>query len=315
MNGTVGQRTVAKGFVDAPVIYNGEHDSDVGGGVSQFATTTFNAAFFGGLDFEEYQSHSLYISRYPYGREATVSWKQPDLKIKNVTPYGILIWPTYTGTSLTVTLYSTPWVTGEQTGQTERPQGACTKVSPSGPAPGPATATPMSIRCSPPTGRPRASSVERGPDMAHEMTADVPVTSDRSADDLEFEPRMSDADALMWNIEKDPLLRSTILTVMVFDRSLDRDRLHRRIDRVSRLIPRLRQRVRGHTLSIAPPRWDVDPNFDLHYHLRFMRAAGAGTHARAARHRRSRWPCRASTGPGRCGSSPSSRGSTATARR
>ena len=128
LNGSVGQRTVAKGFVDAPVIYNGEHDSDIGGGVSQFATTTFNAAFFGGLDFEEYQSHSLYISRYPYGREATVSWKQPDLKIKNTTPYGILIWPTYTGTSLTVTLYSTPWVTGAQTGQTERPQGHCTKV-------------------------------------------------------------------------------------------------------------------------------------------------------------------------------------------
>ena len=128
LNDSVGQRTVAKGFVDAPVIYNGEHDSDIGGGVSQFATTTFNAAFFGGLDFEEYQSHSLYISRYPYGREATVSWKAPDLQIKNITPYGILIWPTYTGTSLTVTLYSTPFVTGEQTGQTERPQGACTKV-------------------------------------------------------------------------------------------------------------------------------------------------------------------------------------------
>ncbi len=128
LNGSVGQRTTAKGFVDAPVIYEGEHDSDIGGGVSQFATTTFNAAFFAGLDFEEYQSHSLYISRYPYGREATVSWKEPDLKIKNITPYGILIWPTYTGTSLTVTLYSTPWVTGEQTGQTERPQGPCTKV-------------------------------------------------------------------------------------------------------------------------------------------------------------------------------------------
>ncbi|MGZ4784143.1 MAG: wax ester/triacylglycerol synthase family O-acyltransferase [Acidimicrobiales bacterium] len=96
-------------------------------------------------------------------------------------------------------------------------------------------------------------------------------------DDIEFEPRMSDADALMWNIEKDPLLRSTIVTIMVFDSALDRDRLHRRIDRVSRVIPRLRQRVRGHTLSIAPPRWDVDPNFDLDYHLRFMRAAGAGS--------------------------------------
>lgn len=112
--------------------------------------------------------------------------------------------------------------------------------------------------------------------MADEK-ADAPVTNGPTVDDLDFEPRMSDADALMWNIEKDPLLRSTILTVMVFDRPLDRDRLHRRIDRVSRLIPRLRQRVRGHTLSIAPPRWDVDPNFDLHYHLRFMRVAGAGT--------------------------------------
>jgi len=97
------------------------------------------------------------------------------------------------------------------------------------------------------------------------------------SDDIEFEPRMSDADALMWNIEKDPLLRSTIVTVMIFDRAIDRERLHRRIDLVSRQIPRLRQRVRGHTLSIAPPRWDVDPNFDLDYHLRFMRVAGAGT--------------------------------------
>jgi diacylglycerol O-acyltransferase len=95
--------------------------------------------------------------------------------------------------------------------------------------------------------------------------------------DMEFEPRMSDADALMWNIEKDPLLRSTIVTVMIFDRPLDAERLRRRIDRVSRVVPRLRQRVRGHTLSIAPPRWDVDPNFDLDYHLRFMRVAGAGT--------------------------------------
>jgi WS/DGAT/MGAT family acyltransferase len=96
-------------------------------------------------------------------------------------------------------------------------------------------------------------------------------------DDIEFEPRMSDADALMWNIEKDPLLRSTIVTVMVFDRPLDRERLRRRIDRLSRVIPRLRQRVQGHTLSVAPPRWDIDRNFSLDYHLRFMRAVGSGT--------------------------------------
>lgn len=94
---------------------------------------------------------------------------------------------------------------------------------------------------------------------------------------FEFEPRMSDADALMWSIEKDPLLRSTITTVMVLDQAPDRDRLTRRMERVSRVVPRLRQRVLGHPLSIAPPRWEIDPNFDLSYHLRWMRATGDGS--------------------------------------
>jgi diacylglycerol O-acyltransferase / wax synthase len=96
-------------------------------------------------------------------------------------------------------------------------------------------------------------------------------------DDLEFEDRMSDADALMWTIEKDPLLRSTILTVMIFDQPIDRDRLRLRLDRVSRVVPRLRQRVQGHALSVAPPSWDVDPNFDLDFHLRFTGGLGSGT--------------------------------------
>jgi WS/DGAT/MGAT family acyltransferase len=95
--------------------------------------------------------------------------------------------------------------------------------------------------------------------------------------DAEFDPRMSDSDALMWNIEKDPLLRSTITMITTLDRAPDRDRFTRRMDRASRLVPRLRQRVLHHPLSIAPPRWEVDPNFDLHYHLRWMRAAGDGT--------------------------------------
>ena len=129
LNERVGQRTVEKGFVEAPVIYNDEHTTDIGGGVSQFATTTFNAAFFAGLDFEEYQSHTEIIGRYPTGREATVSWPSPDLKIRNSTPYGILIWTSYTDTSITVTMYSTKWVAGEQTGQTTEPKGPCTRYS------------------------------------------------------------------------------------------------------------------------------------------------------------------------------------------
>jgi len=94
---------------------------------------------------------------------------------------------------------------------------------------------------------------------------------------FEFEPRMSPNDALMWSIEKDPLLRSTIIMVILLESAPDRARLTRRMDKVSRNIPRLRQRVIGHPFSIAPPRWEIDPNFDLNYHLRWMRAAGDGT--------------------------------------
>jgi len=128
LNDTVGKRTTAKGYLEDGVIYNGKLTKDVGGGVSQFATTAFNAAFFGGLDIPEYQMHTIYISRYPYGREATLSFPNPDLKLTNNTPYGVLIWTSYTPTSITVSLYSTPWVTGEQTNQTTSPAGACTRV-------------------------------------------------------------------------------------------------------------------------------------------------------------------------------------------
>ena len=92
-----------------------------------------------------------------------------------------------------------------------------------------------------------------------------------------FEDRMSDADALMWNIEKDPALRSTIVTVGILDGVLDEANITARVDRLSRIIPRLRQRVRSNPLSIAPPRWEYDPLFDLKYHLRFTKVPGKGT--------------------------------------
>jgi vancomycin resistance protein YoaR len=129
VNGTVGRRTKDKGFVAAPVIEEGRFSEGVGGGISQFATTLFNAAFFAGLDFGEYQSHSIYISRYPYGREATLSFPHPDLQIENTTPHGVLLWPEYTDRTITVTLYSTRFATGEQTGQTKSQRGNCTRVS------------------------------------------------------------------------------------------------------------------------------------------------------------------------------------------
>jgi WS/DGAT/MGAT family acyltransferase len=94
---------------------------------------------------------------------------------------------------------------------------------------------------------------------------------------MRFEARMSDMDALMWGIEKDPLLRSTITAVAVLDRAPDRERVMDKIERGTRLIPRLRQKAVSPPFSVAPPAWVVDPNFDLSYHVRWVRAAGDGS--------------------------------------
>jgi vancomycin resistance protein YoaR len=129
LNEVVGERTTENGFVLAGAISNGEHVDAIGGGVSQFATTAFNAAFFAGLEIESYQFHTEHFDRYPYGRESTVSYPSPDFIIRNPSPYGVLMWPTYTDTSVTVHLYSTPWASGEQTGQTTSSRGSCTDVT------------------------------------------------------------------------------------------------------------------------------------------------------------------------------------------
>lgn len=107
LNGYVGPRDRGRGFVDAPMILNGKYVDSVGGGVSQFATTMFNAVFFGGFEDVHHKPHSYYISRYPPGREATVSSPAPDLKWRNDSPYGVLVTTSYTSKSITVTLWST----------------------------------------------------------------------------------------------------------------------------------------------------------------------------------------------------------------
>lgn len=128
VNDYVGRRTEEKGFVDGGVIYLGKFQKDVGGGVSQFATTLFNAAFFAGLDFGEYQAHSIYLSRYPYGREATISYPHPDLQLINNTPYSMLLWPTSTEESVTVQIYSTLHMTVSQSDQWTEEEDLCVEV-------------------------------------------------------------------------------------------------------------------------------------------------------------------------------------------
>ncbi|MET9339571.1 VanW family protein [Nonomuraea sp. NPDC003804] len=107
INGIVGERTAAKGYVPAGQIVAGKMEDGVGGGVSQFATTMYNAAYFGGFQDVEHLAHMYWISRYPAGREATVFWPSVDLKWKNDSEYGVLVKTSYTGTSITVDLWST----------------------------------------------------------------------------------------------------------------------------------------------------------------------------------------------------------------
>ena len=91
LNGIVGERTAANGFVEGFVIQGGKFKRELGGGVSQSATTTFNAMFFAGLKDIEHRPHTLYINRYPAGREATVSWPNLDMSFQNDTKYGVLV--------------------------------------------------------------------------------------------------------------------------------------------------------------------------------------------------------------------------------
>lgn len=105
VNERVGPRTQANGFVAGPTIVEGEIEDTFGGGVSQFATTLFNAAFDGGYQIIERQAHSYYFSRYPMAHEATLSFPKPDLIFKNDTAYGLLIRATYTGTTIRIALY------------------------------------------------------------------------------------------------------------------------------------------------------------------------------------------------------------------
>jgi vancomycin resistance protein YoaR len=113
LNGSVGERTKANGFTEGYIVSDGIFKKDLGGGVSQIATTTFNAMFFAGLEDVEHKPHSVYIDRYPEGREATVAWPTLDLKFTNTTPYAVLVkahvrksTPSLEGAA-TVSMYST----------------------------------------------------------------------------------------------------------------------------------------------------------------------------------------------------------------
>jgi vancomycin resistance protein YoaR len=105
LNDAMGPRTANRGFDYAPVIAaDNVLRQGVGGGVCQYATTLFNAVFFAGLPVVERHEHSLYISHYPTGRDATVAWGALDFKFRNDTGKSILIRSWIDGGALTVAL-------------------------------------------------------------------------------------------------------------------------------------------------------------------------------------------------------------------
>jgi len=106
-NGAIGERTAAKGYQEAAAIVDGKLVPQLGGGICQVGTTLFNAIFLSGLPVKERHNHSFYISHYPKGRDATVSWGGPDLKFVNDTENWVMVSVAYSSSSITISLYGT----------------------------------------------------------------------------------------------------------------------------------------------------------------------------------------------------------------
>ena len=92
-----------------------------------------------------------------------------------------------------------------------------------------------------------------------------------------YDNKMSDAEGLMWRLEKDPHLSSTFANVTILDKSPDFEQLLRRMDRATHVFTRLRQRVQPMPVNLTAPMWVDDTNFDLHYHVRRLALPKPGT--------------------------------------
>jgi vancomycin resistance protein YoaR len=126
LNDAIGERTTERGFRPAPVIIGNEYAEEVGGGTSQVATTAFNAAWEAGLEITERNPHSLYISRYPLGRDATVYWPSLDLKFVNDTDTWVLVKGFAEGDGISIAIYG---------GEARRVESSATPLVVTGPVP------------------------------------------------------------------------------------------------------------------------------------------------------------------------------------
>ncbi len=122
LNGATDPRDASTGYVDAGIIEDGHPSRGVGGGVSQLATTLYNASYFAGMVDVEHKEHSFYISRYPVAREATVFENLIDVKFRNDGPTPVLIRTVWTPSNVTVKfLGQKQWDVTSQTGPKSNP--------------------------------------------------------------------------------------------------------------------------------------------------------------------------------------------------
>ncbi|EOM76713.1 hypothetical protein DW322_07090 [Rhodococcus rhodnii] len=143
LNGHTGPRGTAQGYVESGIINNGRPDNAVGGGVSQVATTLYNASYFAGMEDVAHTEHSYYISRYPEAREATVFEGAIDLQFRNPFDTAVLIAASADSSTLTVSFYGTDHVEVESvTGSRSNPTQPNTVRLPAGEACSPSSGAP-----------------------------------------------------------------------------------------------------------------------------------------------------------------------------
>ena len=130
---TLSPITAAGGYYSAGIVQDGKHVEGIGGGLSQMATTTYNAGFYAGLEDVEHRQHSYWFSRYPAGREATIFVGSIDMKFKNNTPYGVLLQSWVGGGQLHVAVWSTKYWTVEESSSGKQNVVEPTTVTHSGP--------------------------------------------------------------------------------------------------------------------------------------------------------------------------------------
>jgi vancomycin resistance protein YoaR len=166
LNDHVGQRTEEKGYLPAGTIVAGEFEDTVGGGVSQFTTTFYNAVFWGGYEDVEHRAHSYYFDRYPEGIEATLNWRTPDLVFRNNRDHAILIDTRSSDTSITVRFF------GDNDGRTLKGEQSGGKLNVWTDQEGGSTARHVKGSVSDPFGvtQPGAPRYEPNPELSPEVT-------------------------------------------------------------------------------------------------------------------------------------------------